>query len=497
MSRIAERSSSGGEVGPRALGRQRKIPSPWPRCAASALLPSLLVVTLSSAVWAQHDIGLQMPSAVAPPAESLPTPLPAAEDICGLTLEQLEQMALAGNPSLRRAAALVAAARGTAVQVGLAPNPGVGYEGQQLGSGGLAEQHGVLFSQEIVRGGKLRLNRAVANSERVRLEQEFAAQEQRVLTDVRIAYYQVLLAQRQIDLTNDLIRISRGGAEAVDALFRANEVGRADILQAQLETETAQIFAQNAVHRHDSAWRSLAAIIGDPNLQPQPLEGSAAKPAREFVFQEALARLLTLSPEIAAASAAVDRARLALERERVEPIPNVDVQGVVNVIDNGIGGKTDGGIAVSFPIPIFNRNQGAIARGFHELIATREALSQLELDLQNRLAPVFELYANARNQVQRYDAVILPAAQESLELTQKMYGAGETNYTTLLTAQRTYSQTHLNYLDAVRSLRIAEVEIDGLLLSGSLNGSEPRPGGDRAAIGGPIEPIGAIGLFPR
>lgn len=39
--------------------------------------------------------------------------------------------------------------------------------------------------------------------------------------------------------------------------------------------------------------------------------------------------------------------------------------------------------------------------------------------------------------------------------------SGETNYTTLLTAQRTYPQTHLNHLDSVRSLRRAEVEIDG------------------------------------
>ena len=471
--------------------------SMWVCRAAYALLPVLLSAPLSPLAKAQQDIGLQMPAGVAPSTESLPTPLPQVAMDSGLSLRELEQMALAGNPSLRRAAALVAAARGNALQVGLPPNPGIGYEGQQLGSGGLAEQQGVLFSQEIVRGGKLRLNRAVADRERVRLEQEFAAQEQRVLTDVRIAFYEVLLARRQIDLTNELIRISRGGAEAVDALFRANEVGRADVLQAQLETETSQILAQNALHRHDSAWRSLAAIVGDPGLPSQPLNGDAAGPAKDFNFQDALARLLTQSPEIGSASVAVDRARLALERERVEPISNVDVQGIVNVIDNGIGGGPDGGIAVSIPIPVFNRNQGGVARAYHELKAAREALTQLELALQNRLAPVFEQHANARNQVERYHEIILPAAEEALELTQKMYGAGETNYTTLLTAQRTYSQTHLNYLDAVRSLRIAEVQIDGLLLSGSLDGAGAPAGGVEAATDGQFAPVGTIGLMPR
>ena len=129
------------------------------------------------------------------------------------------------------------------------------------------------------------------------------------------------------------------------------------------------------------------------------------------------------------------------------------------------------------PVPLFNRNQGAIARTEHQFVAAREAFSQLQLELQNRLVPVFEQYSNARDQVNRYQANILPAAEESLTLTRQLYGAGEANYTTLLTAQRTYAQTQLNYLDAVRALRIAEVEIDGLLLRGSLQnpGSKTSP----------------------
>jgi hypothetical protein len=101
-----------------------------------------------------------------------PEVLPPIEDAPGLALEQLQQMALSANPSVARAEALVGAARGNWLQVGLPPNPNVGYEGQQLGSGGLAEQHGVVFNQEIVRGGKLKLNRLVAQREVLVAEQE-------------------------------------------------------------------------------------------------------------------------------------------------------------------------------------------------------------------------------------------------------------------------------------------------------------------------------------
>lgn len=125
------------------------------------------------------------------------------------------------------------------------------------------------------------------------------------------------------------------------------------------------------------------------------------------------------------------------------------------------------------------------------------ALSQLELDLQNRIAPVLEQYANARNQVDRYQTIILPAAKESLELTRKMYGAGEANYTTLLTAQRTYTQTLINYLDTIRALRIAEVEIDGLLLRGSLNNNATGQLQMENSCDRFSQPLGGPGLFQK
>lgn len=413
---------------------------------------------------------------VAPELVPLPKPQSAIE---GITREDLEQIALTSNPALARAGAMVGAARGAWVQSGLYPNPSVGYEGQQIGSGGLAEQHGVLFNQEISLGGKLKLNRAVASRTVDVATQELEAQRRRVLTDVGMGYFQVLVAQEQIQLAAELIRVSGEGATSAEALFKAQEAGRADVLQAQLESEAAQILIQQARHRYDAAWRELAAVIGNPGLQPQPVVGDATAAPADINFDEALARIISASPEMITALTELDRARVALERERVEPIPDVNFQGLVNWQDNGIGGKPDGGVALMVPIAIFDRNQGSIMRAENEIASARMAVSQLELELQTRLTPVFEQYSNSKAQVSRYRETLLPAAAESLELTRRMYQAGETNYLGLLTAQRTFSQTHRNFLDAVLQLRLAEVQIEGLLLSGSLgyrpDGRLPTP----------------------
>jgi outer membrane protein, heavy metal efflux system len=399
---------------------------------------------------------------IAPPAE--PEPLPPAS----LSLADLEGLALAGNPALARAGALINAARANCLQVGLRPNPAVGYEGQQLGSGGAAEQHGVLFSQEIVTGGKLRLNRAVASQQIVIAEQEYAATRQRILTDVRTRFYRVLVAQRQIELAQELIHLSQQVVASVNALHEAKEVGKVDVLQASLERQQAEILLASAEQRIAAAWRELAAVVGSPSMPVQPLAGDPGAETADISFDEALARIQSESPEVAAAFAEVQRACMTLARERVEPIPNVTFEGIVNVIDNGIGGTTDGGVLLSVPVPIFDRNQGAILRAQREVTAARQAVSQLELDLQRRLAPVYENFATSRQQAAQYRESILPQAAESLELTRTMYEAGEINYTGLLTAQRTFALANRDYLDIVLRLRTAEAEIEGLLLSDSL-----------------------------
>ena len=426
------------------------------RSRASLALCLAVAAGLSTPLSAQQS---------APPAREV---IVAPQADRPLTLADLEQMALSGNPSIARAQALASAAHGNWIQVGLPPNPKVGYEGQQIGSGGRAEQDGALVEQEIVRGGKLRLSREVAAQEVARARQELAAQQQRVLTDVRVAYYQVLVAQKQKSMTDQLVDIANRGSQAANALVDAKEVSRADVLQAELEVENTQILAQNARNRLTAGWQQLAAIIGDPYLQPQPLAGELTIQREKIEWSAAIDRLLATSPEIAVAAANIERARWNLERQIVEPRPNVTVQGLVNWRDNGIGGGSDGGIQVTMPLPVWNKNQGAISQAQCEVVAAERALQQLELYLQQRLAPVYERYQNSRNQVTRYEARILPAAQESLELTRKMYAAGETGYISLLTAQRTFSQTQLNYLDALRELRAAEAEIDGLLLSNSL-----------------------------
>jgi outer membrane protein, heavy metal efflux system len=170
---------------------------------------------------------------------------------------------------------------------------------------------------------------------------------------------------------------------------------------------------------------------------------------------------------VAAAFAQVQRARWALQQACAEARPNFDVQVGVQY-DNATQDPISM-VQVAMPLPIFNRNQGGIREAQAEIVEANRNAERLHRELQQRLANVFERYQNARQQTQTYQKEILPRAKETLELVTKGYQAGEVQYLTMLTAQRTYFETTLAYLTALEQLWAAHVEIESLLLSGSLN----------------------------
>ncbi len=387
------------------------------------------------------------------------------------TLDQLLERALRHNPAVSEAEAHVEAARGRLVQVGLPPNPVFGYSGQQLGSRGQAEQQGVLIEQEWVTGGKLRLLREQAVWEVSRAELLLEATRRRVATDVRVLYYETLLARRRLNVSKSLAQLAFESERAVKALYDAQEASLPDYLQAQIETQTAQVLAANAETELLGAWQRLAAVVGQPDLPLGNLVGDPESDWPRYEPSELIEQVLT-NPQLEALRADVQRARWAVDYAHAAVIPNVQIQGIIQ--DDRAIGTSNGALQVTLPVPLWNRNQGGIRQAWGELSAAQQAVERATLSLQKKFAETFQNYQVARQQAERYREQILPKAAESLRLARRAYELGEFSYLQLLTAQRTYFQTQLSYLDALQRLWHAANQIQGLLLAESLETDPSR-----------------------
>lgn len=434
---------------------------------------------------AKSELHVRVPEPLVEPMPTPPKP-PEPETVDrmhAMSLEDFHCMALANNPTLTKAAAAVEAARGNWVQAGLYPNPNIAYLGTQIGDQGTAGQQGGYVEQEFVRGHKLRLNRSVAAREVGIAQREFAAQRMRVLNDVRIRFYDTLVAQRMLELSDDLLNVASRAQGAADDLFNAKEVSRVDVLQARVEVSNARIALGNSRNRHEAAWRRLVAVVGVPGLGEAPLSGDLVADMPTFSWEESIDRILYESPELAATRAGVDRAAAALRRARVEPVPNVTVQAGPQYDNNARGPVANANVIMA--VPIFNYNQGNVRRAEAELRSARAEVARKELELTTRLATALERYSNARNQVTQYREEILPNAKEALDLVAVGYRQGEISYLSLLTTQRTYFQTNLAYLEALRELWEGSVAIDGLMLTDSLQAAGDTPASATPVISAP------------
>jgi cobalt-zinc-cadmium efflux system outer membrane protein len=287
-----------------------------------------------------------------------------------------------------------------------------------------------------------------------------------VLNDVRRAYYRALIAQRRVETTEQLRDLSGELVGRAEALLQGREGSQVNLLQAKTEAEMIRLNQATAENQLLIAWRQLAAVVGAPDLERRPLAGDAMEPVPMITWDDALDTLRTESPEMPVALTNVERARWELNRAMAGRVP--DVSGWVAVQHDYATDDTVTSVQVGVPLPFFNRNQGSIAKARAELLDAERALERVELDLMNRLAAVYGRYATAQQQAEVYTRDILPNATQALELVRVGYREGETDYLTVLTAQRTYFQASLAYLDSLQEAKEATVEIEGSLLTGSL-----------------------------
>src|SRR5579864_8593403 len=292
----------------------------------------------------------------------------------GLTLEQLQQMALANNPTLGQAKAEVKAAAGRTHQAGLWPNPTIGYFGEEIRGGSFGGgQQGAFLQQDIVLGGKLGLDRKIFAEEGKQAEIEVAEQRLRVENSVRIAFYQALAAQQMVEVRNNLSALASDAVETTRQLLNVGQADQPDVLQAQVEADEAELAAVTEQQAQRRAWRVLASSVGKADLALTPLEGNL-EDLPTLDDGEVLQAILRESPVVKIAQLGVAHADAELSRARREVVPDLSVRaGYANNLEQlgsvppkSVG--SEGFAEVGVNLHLFNRNQGNIeaAKANHE-----------------------------------------------------------------------------------------------------------------------------------
>lgn len=389
-----------------------------------------------------------------------------------LSVDELQQRALANNPTLRQADALVQQAQGNWLQVGLYPNPKL--QAQQAANNSALDMFNVFVTQPLVTAHKLQLNRDVASHDIQRAQREAEAQYLRVMNEVHIRFIAALGAQRQIAVAEELLKISEDGVRISEELMAGEQVSEADVLQARLQLNETLVLLRNSRFRLAASWNRLGNVIGETDLPLLPLDGNLEDQVARLDWETSYLRLLANHPHILAAEARIAAARSQVARESVQRRPNLN-------LTTGLGRDFFTPqymmYTLNFAItpPAWNKNQGNVSAAMGELHAAVSELNRLELSLRSQLAEAFQRYQSARNEVDVYRELTLPTAERNLVLAEKAYEQGEFGFLRVLTARRDLFTARTGYIEALILLRTAVIEIEGLLLTGGLDRVQSRP----------------------
>jgi cobalt-zinc-cadmium efflux system outer membrane protein len=398
-----------------------------------------------------------------------------------VTLEQVEKMAGETNPTLRQAEAEIRAAKARQQQVGLYPNPSVGYTGDEIRGGSVGGgKQGFFFQQTIVTGGKLGKSREVLGAEAKLAEIEAEEQRTRVETAVKMAFLRVLAAQEWLEARRDLARIAEDGAETQRELMNTGQADESEVLEAEIEAQRMRMAARMQENTLREEWRSLAAVIGQPSLPVATVTGDLERGWPELNEEEAVETIAKQSPAVEIARVTTGRAEAVLARAKREPIPDLLVRAGMEYNRETLGSVPrakgwEGLAEASVEIPIFNRNQGSIDAARADMDRAELEKTRVTLTLRERAATVVDEYANAKLMAVEYRDEILPHAKKAYSLLVDKYGQMLASYPRVLEAQRKLYELQIEYIAALEGVWTNGLALKGYLLTDGLE-APSRPG---------------------
>ena len=365
---------------------------------------------------------------------------------------ELLRRAEASAPALAVSEAEVRAAQGRADQAGARPNPTVSLEVEDFAGsgayGGLSRSQTTLsFSQPLELGGKrgarTATGRAQVNAAEARQRQSHAD----FAYDLALAYAAAEGAQARAELIDQDLQRAQDDLRAARALVDAGREADVRAVQAQASVSAARADLETTRADVVEALGRLSAMVGAPSpytaIGPSLLAQAKALPPRPEPTS-------VTTPAVAAAAAERDAAAKQVRMERTKAVPDLTVSVGARRLAGDDATTVVGGL--SAPLPLFDRNRGAVSAAAAELTAAEARLRAAQLDAEaDRRSGQFRAAATA---------VALQAAEEgeasageAYRLARVGYDAGRSPLAELLSSRRALTEAQLRTLDA-KSQRI-------------------------------------------
>ncbi len=383
-----------------------------------------------------------------------------------MTIEQAVQEALRNNPGLLAERLGIPVADAAVITAGLRPNPVLSASSDHLdwlGTGFSAEngagptETALRVDFPFERGRKREYRVDTAGYARKIADARVADSIRRLRLDVTLACIDVLAAKAHLDLANDNLKSLEGIVQLNETRLKGGAIppieltrSRVAMLQFRSNVKTSELALATARIR-------LQTLLGRAPGQPLDISDPLKMPLPPTApsLDQIQTRAIAVRPDLQAAR--LDQARsqtelrLQLANGKVDYTAGAEYRRQQGI--NGTGNSV--GFFFSVPLPVFNRNQGEIARVTSEEVQIEKQIEALQSQVSGEVAGAYREYETSRQLIGDIESDLLGLSQEARDTTAYVYKAGAGSLLDVLDAQRAFNETMSTYYDAEADYRRA------------------------------------------
>lgn len=379
-----------------------------------------------------------------------------------IDLHQAIQLALQHNHTLKAAETQIQQNQADEVTASLRPNPVLTWDAlfipffspDQLNKSYLNNitEFDAAVAYTIERGHK-RQARIRAARDQTAQTRSLVSDDERTLTfNVAQQFIAVLLAKSTLDFAHQNLSSFQQTVDLSESRYKSGAISEGDLLKIKLQLLQFQTDASSAELSLVQSLASLRELLGYDSvpahydvigqLTYEPLHGN----------KEDL-QLLALKqrPDYVAAEQGVALARSQLQLARADGKRDFTASAGYTRLANA----NNASFIFNIEIPIFDRNQGEIARSRYAITQSQEAKAAAEETVMTDVETAYETVKTGQQVVQLYQSGYLKQSKESRDISDYAYKRGAANLLDFLDAERSYRSTQLSYRQSLATYMLA------------------------------------------
>ncbi|NHZ86922.1 MAG: TolC family protein [Planctomycetia bacterium] len=368
-----------------------------------------------------------------------------------LDITSLETLVIKGNPDLLVSKKNIDISIGQLEQSKTLPNPEIDFES---GAGIDPETIGMV-SQTILLGGKRKKKIALSELELNKVQLEYEALKQTILTEAFREFVVILYLQENKILQQERISVAKDLLNAVSRKVEAGKLSTAEKSRAKIQLIQEQLTLRTIDKFLKTAWNSISALWGNGgtsfNYSAGDLSSIGNIPS-SFSFDN--------TPDILISKLSLEIKKTNVLTEKANAIPNLQLGAGLKRSD--IPGNTYQ-VGLSIPLPIFNRNKGNINSAVSELEQARLELNAIEIELKTKVSNLQTELEILTSEIAILNKDIIPEAQNAYAIITEGYLTGRFNYLDVVNAQEIWFQSREQYLTALKEYHQNIFELDRLI----------------------------------